>query len=154
MSGDTTYQALKRLSYLPERSDDKNGSVIAGQEYDDVYFIGGNIANVVLTGVTINGVSTSPNKRVITAGNVTALVTDFMIVIRKVTGSATSVTLPASPATNQFLVIKDGKGDSATNNITIIGNGHNIDGAPTLIIGSPYGWNWLFYDGTQWDITG
>lgn len=57
MAGDSTYQGLKRLSYLRERADSDNGSVIAGQDYDDVYFIGGDIANVTLTNVTIDGLA-------------------------------------------------------------------------------------------------
>lgn len=53
MSGDTTYQALKRLSFLPNRDDSDNGSVLAGQEYDDVYIIGGEVNNVVMDAPTI-----------------------------------------------------------------------------------------------------
>jgi hypothetical protein len=43
---------LKRLTWLPERDPNHNGTVIAGQEYDNVDFIGGNISNVTLTNVT------------------------------------------------------------------------------------------------------
>lgn len=49
MSGDVTYQALKRLSWLPDRDESDNGSVIAGQEYDNVFINGGEINNVALT---------------------------------------------------------------------------------------------------------
>lgn len=54
MSGDlVTYGALKRLSFLPERPDADNGSVIGGQDYYDVFITGGHIANVTLDNVDI-----------------------------------------------------------------------------------------------------
>lgn len=59
MSGDVTYQSLKRLTWLPERDASDNGNVIAGQEYDNVYFNGGAINNATLTNCTIVG-SSSP----------------------------------------------------------------------------------------------
>lgn len=52
MSGDTTIQMLKRLSWLPERDTAQNGHLIGGQDYYDVYFTGGEISNVTLTNVT------------------------------------------------------------------------------------------------------
>lgn len=53
MSGDVTYQALDRLTYLPHRTALKNGNVIAGQNYYDVYITGGTI-----TGITPSGFPT------------------------------------------------------------------------------------------------
>jgi len=58
MSGDVTYQALKRLTWLPEREAADNGNVIAGQEYDNVYIQGGEIDNVTMTGITASGTFT------------------------------------------------------------------------------------------------
>lgn len=55
MSGDVTYQALDRLSYLPDRALEDNGLCIAGQKYYDVYFTGGDI-----DGVTIGGTTPAP----------------------------------------------------------------------------------------------
>lgn len=51
MAGDTTKQMLKRVSWLPEREDGDNGTLMAGQEYDDVFIAGGTIQNVDLIGV-------------------------------------------------------------------------------------------------------
>lgn len=59
MSGDTTYQALERLTYMPDREEVDNGTSIAGQKWYDVYFTGGEISNVALTDVAINSL-TSP----------------------------------------------------------------------------------------------
>lgn len=155
MSGDVTYQALDRLTYLADRDALKNGNVIAGQPYYDIYFTGGAIANVTLTDCTINGLVTTPSVRVVTGGgDITALNTDNVIVVDKDTGAATTVFLPAVPADSQLLIVKDGKGDANSNNITLDGNGGNIDGGSTLVIGSSYGWNQLIWNGTQWNIIG
>lgn len=57
--GAPTKQGLKRLTYLPERDPEDNGTLIAGQEYDDVYFAGGNIQNVTINNVTIGGITSA-----------------------------------------------------------------------------------------------
>lgn len=51
MAGDTTKQMLKRVSWLPEREDGDNGTLMAGQEYDDVFIAGGTIQNVDLLNI-------------------------------------------------------------------------------------------------------
>lgn len=51
MAGDTTKQMLKRVSWLPEREDGENGTLMAGQEYDDVFIAGGTIQNVDLLNI-------------------------------------------------------------------------------------------------------
>jgi len=53
MSGDTTYQALERLTYMPDRASTKNGHAIAGQYYYDVFFTGGDLSGVTITNSTI-----------------------------------------------------------------------------------------------------
>lgn len=59
MSGDTTLQALERLTHMPDRSGNQ-ADRIAGQKYYDVYFTGGELSNVTLTDVTISGSITGP----------------------------------------------------------------------------------------------
>lgn len=51
MSGDTTLGALMRLSWLPSREPSENGNLIAGQNYWDVYFAGGEISNVTMSNI-------------------------------------------------------------------------------------------------------
>jgi len=58
-------------------------------------------------------------------------------------------TLPAAPATGQAYKIKD-NGNGLTNNITIDGNGNNIDGASTATINTNYGAFEIVFDGTEW----
>jgi hypothetical protein len=88
--------------------------------------------------------------RVITAsGAVTATASDHIIIINKTTGSATSVTLPSSPIAVQSIVIKDGKGDAATNPITIAGI---IDGQTSFVINIAYQAVELVWNGTSWSV--
>lgn len=73
------------------------------------------------------------------------------------TGGAVTVTLPVNPSFGQWHKIKDAFGTAATNNITISGNGKNIEqfsGSPasTLILNSNYDAVELVYNGTSWNI--
>lgn len=86
------------------------------------------------------------------SGGYTVLPSDTVIVINKSVAATTTVTLEASPATGRVIIVKDGKGDAASNNVTISGNGKNIDGSATLVISSNYGVSRLVYNGTQWSI--
>lgn len=91
--------------------------------------------------------------RVVTAaGAVTVTTTDDVIIVNKGTGAATTVNLMASPASGTRLTIKDGKGDAATNNMTITPNAGNIDGAGTFVMNTNYQSNDFIYNGTQWNV--
>jgi len=46
MSGDVTYQALERLTHMPDSPFSNQGDVIAGQKYYDVYITGGEISGI------------------------------------------------------------------------------------------------------------
>lgn len=52
MSGDVTIGALQRQTYLPDRDASENGLLIAGQYYYDVYFTGGAVSGITLSGLT------------------------------------------------------------------------------------------------------
>lgn len=73
-------------------------------------------------------------------------------VVAKGTGAATTVNLPASPLPGKRIVIKDGKGDAATNNITITPAAGTIDGAATLVLNTNYGRASLVYNGVEWNV--
>lgn len=66
---------------------------------------------------------------------------------------ATQVNLPANPATGRTIDIKDISGQANANNITVSGNGKNIDGAATSVINIAYGSLTVKYNGTTWSIT-
>jgi hypothetical protein len=153
MSGDVTEQALSRLSHLP--GNDNPADLIAAQKYYDVEFTGGAISNVTLTDVTINGSETIRHEEIVNgAGNYAVASDDYVITILRDTPEAASVVLPASPATSRSLIIKDGAGNAASFNITIDGNGKDIDGAATFVISKDYESAEIIYNGTEWNVIG
>lgn len=156
MSGDVTLQALKRLSFLPERPDDntqRNGNLIAGQDYWDVYFAGGQILNTTITGGTINGTPNYRTETVVTAtGNYQVLPTDYVVTVNKTANEATTVILEAMPDVSRAIIVKDGKGNASTYNITLLGNGNTIDGQLTTAITLNYGAVEIIYNGTEWNV--
>lgn len=95
----------------------------------------------------INGLACFPS---LPAGNYNAKISDYFIGAN--TGSAHTITLLASPPTGQALVIKDVTGTASSFNVTIAGNGKNIDGSSSLVISSNYGAASLVYNGTQWNV--
>lgn len=150
MSGDTTQQALSRLSHLPDS--DNPAELIAGQNYADVEFIGGSIANVTLTDVTINGTSTTPTQRIVTtAGPVTVASDDYTLIINQTVAAVTSITLSGAQTAGRRLEIKDGKGDAATYPITLTGT---VDGTANPTISTNYGARTIEYNATdsQWNV--
>lgn len=69
-------------------------------------------------------------RQVTSAGDVTILATDSIILMNKAVGAATNINLPKSSSRNGMpLKIKDLKGDANTNNITLVPySGETIDG--------------------------
>jgi hypothetical protein len=94
----------------------------------------------------------SPVSVFTSVGSYTVSATDEYVIINKTAGAATGVTLPSSPATGRMITIKDGKGDAATNNITVTPAAGTIDGAASLVMDQPYEAYSLIYNGTQWNI--
>jgi len=80
----------------------------------------------------------------------TALTTDYLILVD--TTSARIINLLAAPETGRTYVIKDVSGTSSINNITVQGNGSNIDGSATYVINSNYASITVIYNGTTWSI--
>ena len=90
--------------------------------------------------------------RVVTAaGTVTVANTDYIVIVNKTVGAATTVDLPTG-ITNTVFEIKDGKGDANTNNITVTPAAGNIDGSATYVISTAYGYVRLIYNGVQWNV--
>lgn len=97
--------------------------------------------------------------RIYTAAGDITMGSEGALVVKKASGAATAVTLPAHPADNlggNFRWVIDGKGDAASNNITISAASGNINGAATYVISENYGAVLLFYPngGTEWLVAG
>ncbi len=109
-------------------------------------------SNNTFTGTnTFQGNLFVPIRTVTGAGAITvSATTDYIICVNKGTGEATTVNLPATPATGSVYIIKDCKGDANTHNITITPAAGNIDGAGTSVMSTNYGSTGVVYDGTQW----
>ena len=60
--------------------------------------------------------------------------------------------LPATPINGKPIIISDVNGDALANNITIDGNGNNVDGAATAVINTDYGSMTLMFTGSIWKV--
>lgn len=99
----------------------------------------------------VNAYIISNNVVVTTSSNYIVLPNDYYIVVKKVTGSASTVNLPVNPIIGKTYIIKDGKGDASINNITVLSTGGvTIDGATSKIINANYGICKVFYTGTEY----
>jgi len=81
-----------------------------------------------------------------------AAATDCIVISDLTVAGAVTVNLPAG-ASKQVFFILDGKGDAATNNITIDGNGaETINGAATYVISTNKAGVGIIFDGTGWKV--
>lgn len=92
--------------------------------------------------------------RVATTSPVTvSAANDCIVVTNLAVAGAVAVNLPAG-STKQLFFIVDGKGDAATNNVTITPAAGNINGAATYVINVNNGGVALVYNGTEWTVFG
>lgn len=66
--------------------------------------------------------------------------------------SAMTIVLPLIPIRGDIYQVKDKSGNAGTNNITVSGNGNNIDGAATYPINTNYGKATFVFNGTTWNV--
>lgn len=95
--------------------------------------------------------------RVITAGPVTISDSDFTLVVNQTVAGPLSIPLPAASGLSTEpgsvrLRIFDGKGDAASNNITIAGTGALIDGLASVVIATNWGGIDIEWCGTYWHV--
>lgn len=116
---------------------------------------------IVPTGAVVGEWTRIPNLGTsgASSGTVVALGTTVPIVsatlfyiVNKPIGSPTTLLAPAAPQLFEYHIIKDGKGDAATNPITFSGNGRLVDGASTYVMSIAHESIGVVYDGTQWNI--
>ncbi len=102
---------------------------------------------------TFTGTLRVAMRTITAAGAVTVSGTaDYYICINKTVGAATTVNLPATPATGLTYLIKDCKGDAATNNIVVTPAAGNIDGTGSFTLSNNFGSVAVTYTGTIWSV--
>ncbi len=70
-----------------------------------------------------------------------------------VSSSAFTLTLPSSANTGDFVEVRQIAGDFSVNNLTVAGNGNNINGDATLVVDVAYAQLALVYNGTEWRVS-
>lgn len=124
-------------------------STLSDSNQGIIYFDGSHFKVSENGGAYVNMLGTNAGALITTTTSPYAvLASDDVIAIT----SGGTVTLEASPSSGRTVKIKDSTGIASGSNITISGNGHNIDGASTYIIAINYGEVQLIYTGTQWSI--
>lgn len=130
-------------------------AVAVAEGAGNFHFVGPGVAASFLQGLGVGSdpsFTTGPIFNVtMPAGDYTILSSDYFV--GATTSAARAITLPASPTTGMTFVIKDITGTASTNNITVSGNGKNIDGSSTNVIATNYASITVIYNGTQWSIT-
>lgn len=80
----------------------------------------------------------------------------LLYIIQQGTPAALTANLPASPATNLTVGIKDGGNNFLTNNCTVkTTDSTQIDGvagATGFVMSQPRQQNWFIFDGVEWNI--
>ncbi|MHA2063192.1 MAG: hypothetical protein ACXABY_02305 [Candidatus Thorarchaeota archaeon] len=91
---------------------------------------------------------------IVTSGtNINLVDSNLRVIVVKTSGSPTTANLPTNPVLGQSVMIKDGKGDSNVNNITILpSSGNTIDGFSGIILSQQYQSYSLMWNGTEWNI--
>ena len=87
-----------------------------------------------------------------TSSSISLLNTDAEFLAVDTSSSPVTVTLPSTPTAGRVFKIKDSSGNANVNNVTIVGNGNNIDGKTSSVISVQYGNLDLVYSG-QWLIS-
>lgn len=78
--------------------------------------------------------------------------TDDFIAITTLAAPFT-ITLPATPTVGDEYQIKDTTGNAGASNVTVDGNGNNIDGISTFLLSQPYASATFTFAGGQWSVS-
>lgn len=79
------------------------------------------------------------------------LSTDIHIIVNS-SGGAITVRLPAAPTLERVVIVTDVTGNAAANNITVSGNGNNINGAATRVLNTNYASVTVTCTGSDWNV--
>ena len=96
------------------------------------------IASLAMNGSTPPGAATTLNE------------TSVPFVLVSTAAGAYTVNLPAAPSEQMVYYIKDYTGNAGANNITVNGNGNNIDGVASMTINTNFGVLRVMWGGARW----
>lgn len=99
-------------------------------------------AELLLSGVAVIDNTSSPYT---VAANIA------IVAVNTSTGAVT-VNLPATVKLYRIIIIKDVSGNAAANNITISGNGNNVDGAASITLAANYASRMIQGTGSDWNV--
>lgn len=111
-----------------------SGSTIVGQ-FTSTKFITGIGRRIKVSNITSGPYTVQATDQVVSVGTLSAILT---------------VNLPTGPVAGDTYTIKDANGSAASFNITVQGNGANIDAASSSVISSNYGVLRVVYNGSKW----
>lgn len=118
----------------------------------DLFYMTTSLTNARSGGVVIPVGTTTVSNYTQTPTDYQVLITDATVGVSN-TSSARTITMPnANMAVGQQWTIKDESGGAFTNNITISGNGANIDGGSTTLLNTNYGAVTLYWNGSAFFI--
>jgi hypothetical protein len=91
-------------------------------------------------------------KRTGTATSYSTATTDIYIGVTSTAAARTITMFNSGRVTGMVFIIKDESGGAGTNNITIDGNGANIDGESSVVINKNYGCVAIYWNSTSWSV--
>lgn len=106
--------------------------------------------------VVDSALAKAPVRTVTAAGDVAAAATDEMIVCAKAVAATFAINLPASPANDQRIIVKDGRGDAMRYPISIVPAAGTIEGQASIVLDRNWGMIVLRYAGVGigWIVEG
>lgn len=124
--------------------------------YADLFWLTQSLSNIRPGGTnpSISGNNgTFLGNYIATAISYQMLSTDAIIGVTS-TAAPRTITMPStSMSVGQLWTIKDESGGAGTNNITISGNGYNVDGSATYVINNNYGSIDIYWNGSAFFIS-
>jgi hypothetical protein len=136
----TAVSAFPGSLYL--RQDGYNDQTLYSMNTDGYWFQVGAATGGSKTGITNITSSNSPYN-VVSTDN---------IIAANSTGGPITINLPSSPNEGDVYQVKDSNGTAVTNNITVNGSGHNLDGSPNYVMSVDYESLDLVFNGSQWSV--
>lgn len=147
-SGSLTTTASQGLVYKTFGGADQGTMVIQGNTGVNLISATTSVANTTTTKF-ITTVGRRIKVRTTTSTPDTMTAADEVLSIGAIAVPFT-VNLPTTPTSGDTYIVKDALGNAGAFNITVSGNGSNIDGSASIVISTNYTEAMFIYNGTSW----